>query len=367
MKLNHTIGVHQFTVLVIFFGVGTSILIAPASLAADAKQDAWISSIIGFALGVFQLAIYIALANRFPQKTLIEVNELVFGKWVGKIFSFFYISFFFVLCVGLLGDIGNFLTTEVLPETPIDFIMASLLVVVIFATRLGLVVIARGAEIFFPWVIFMFGLLVLMLVPQIELRKIQPVLENGFLPVLKAAFPFTSLQEFVVMMMLYPFVIKSQKTAKAFYFGYTFSGVVLIIIMLLCILVLGPGLTAENIYPSFSLAKKVNIANFFERVEVIIGGLWFITITFKLIITFYATLLGTSQLLRFKSYEFMTVPVAIFLIVTVLTSYTNIVFVMDFLDRVWPSYAYTFLIILPLLTLIMAWIGKKKLQCDTFA
>ncbi|MCY9669709.1 spore germination protein [Paenibacillus alginolyticus] len=357
-KENRIIDVHQFTILAIFFGVGTSILIAPSPLAADAKQDAWISSVIGIVAGLLPIAIYIRLSNRFPQKTVLEMNELIFGKWLGKAVSLLYTLFFFLLSVLMLGDIGYFLTTEVMPETPIVFIMACLMVVVIMATRKGPEVMARGAEIFFPWVVILYVMLVLMLAPKIETVRIQPVLENGFLPVLKAALPFLSLQEYVILMMIYPFVKVSKKTASAFYVGTLIAGVMLVIMVLLCILVLGPNLTASNLYPSFTLAKKISVGRIFERVEVIIGALWLITITFKLILTFFATALGTSQVFQFKSYNFLTVPLGMLTIAMVLPAYTNIVYAMDFIRRVWSAYALTFMFVLPLITWIVASVRK---------
>ncbi|MBP1155814.1 MULTISPECIES: endospore germination permease [unclassified Paenibacillus] len=362
MKENRAIGVHQFTVLVIFFGMGTSILIAPSPLAAVAKQDAWISSILGILLGLLPIAVYVALSSRFPHKTLMEMNELVFGKWLGKAVSFLYILFFLILSSLLLGDIGYFLTTDVMPETPIVFIMACLMVVVIMGTRLGPEVMARGAEIFFPWVVLLLVLLILMLLPKMDAVKIQPVLENGWMPVIKAVFPFFSLQEYVILMMIYPFVKVSKKAGHAFYSGSLIAGAVIIIIVLLCILVLGPDLTTVHNYPSFILAKKISVGKFFERVEIIIGGIWFITITFKLILSFFAAALGASQVFRLKSYSFLTIPLGMFTIVTNLLIYTNIVYVNDFIQRVWPAYASTFMLVLPLVTWIVAKLRKKSCQ-----
>lgn len=359
VKDRQVINVHQFTILVIFFGLGSSILIAPSALAAVAKQDSWISSILGALAGLIPIVVYVSLLQRYPQKTIIEINELVFGKWLGKTVSVLYIFFFFLLSVLLLGDIGYFVTTEIMPETPIDFVMACLMFVVIYACRLGLEVITKGAEIFFPWILLLYFLLLFMLLPQIHVEKIQPVLEYGITPVLKAAFPFFSLQEYIVLIMFYPYVKLSKKTPQAFYIGALIAGVMLICLIMLCILVLGPKLTTENLYPTFALAKKINIGNFIERVEVIIGGLWFITISFKLLMTFFSTVLGIRQMCRFKSYTFLTIPLGMLTVALVLPSYVNIVYVNQFVKRIWPSFSLIFMLLLPLLTWLIALFRKN--------
>jgi spore germination protein KB len=357
---NKKIGVHQFTIIVVIFGIGTSILIAPATLAVDAKQDAWIASVLGMLIGLLPIMIYVALSKKYPHKTIIEINELVFGKWLGKMVSLLYLSYFFILCVLLLGDVGYFLTTEVMPETPIIFFMGCLMIVVIIATRKGIVVIARGAEVYFPWVVLLLTMIVLMLLPNVELQKVEPVLENGLMPVLKGTIPFVSLQEYVVLMMIYPLIRSSKKSAASFYVGSLLAGIVLCIIVLICILVLGSGQTESNLYATFTLAKKISIGNFLERVEVVVGGLWFTTITFKLILTFYAATYGTSQLLQNKSYTYLTIPMGMLVTAMVLPTYTNIVYVMDFIHRVWPAYSLTFMVVLPLLTWFVALARRGK-------
>ena len=105
MNITVKISVRQFTVVVMFYTIGTSILVIPAGLAADAGQDAWITTMLGWLIGLGCVGLYMMLGKQFTNMTLYEYNEKVFGKWAGKIiFSFFYIHFVcwccncFILC-----------------------------------------------------------------------------------------------------------------------------------------------------------------------------------------------------------------------------------------------------------------------------
>lgn len=356
---SRTIGIHQFTGLVIFFGIGSTILITPALLAIESKQDAWISSLAGLVFTLLPIMVYLGLFKRYPQMSLTQINELAFGKWIGQTISLLYIGFFLILSSLIFGNIGYFLTTEVMAETPIDFIMFCLLVVVIMAVRLGPEVMARGAEIFLPWVALLFISLVLFLLPQMEMQKIQPVLENGFLFAIKGSIPYVSWQEYIVLLALFPYLKASKKIAPAFYAGTIISGAVLFIIMFLCITILGHGLTSVNMYPSYALAKKISIGKFLERVEVIIGGLWFITITFKLMLSLFAAVASASHVFRFRSYTFLTVPLSILAFTLVLPMTDNMVYIADFNLRIWPVYSFTMILALPLLTLIVSIFRKR--------
>nr|WP_246096794.1 GerAB/ArcD/ProY family transporter [Psychrobacillus soli] len=89
---------YQFLVLVIFFTVGTSILIVPSALASFAKQDAWIAAIIGTGIGLLIVWLFTKIGLWFPNLTFIQMNETLFGKWVGKAFSIFFIHDSFIYC-----------------------------------------------------------------------------------------------------------------------------------------------------------------------------------------------------------------------------------------------------------------------------
>ncbi|MCY9667431.1 GerAB/ArcD/ProY family transporter [Paenibacillus alginolyticus] len=114
------ISVRQFAVLVMIYTIGTTILVIPSGLAADAKQDAWLAAIIGVGLNLL-------------------------------IVCLFFIFFSFVGAATVLFNMGNFVNTQVMPETPIQSINLIFAIVVVMGVRLGLETLIRAAEIFFPW------------------------------------------------------------------------------------------------------------------------------------------------------------------------------------------------------------------------
>ena len=67
------ISVRQFAVLVIIYTIGTTILVIPSGLAADAKQDAWIAAIIGVGLNLLIVCLYNKVGDCFPDMTLIRI------------------------------------------------------------------------------------------------------------------------------------------------------------------------------------------------------------------------------------------------------------------------------------------------------
>ena len=292
---------------------------------------------------------------------LAQYSEKILGKWMGKAVSILFLPFPFLLASLVLRNIGDFLTTYIMPETPIQFIHMMMLIVVMMGIRLGIETIARAAEIIFPWFIVLFLMLVIFVSPQIEVQKIQPVLEEGMKPVLHAALLFAAypFMEFVTFLFIIPHVNRPGEVGKAFFAGTCMGGAIIVVLTALSILVIGPDHTARDIYPSYVLAQKINIGDFLQRIEAIIAGLWFITIFFKLSISFYAATLSLAQILNLKEYRMLVFPLGMIMVVFSLASSPNIVYNFTVILEVWVFFAGTFGLFLPLFLLGVAAIRKR--------
>ncbi|WP_019123838.1 GerAB/ArcD/ProY family transporter [Brevibacillus massiliensis] len=69
------ISLRQFTVLVMLITVGNSILVLPAIPALEAKQDAWISGLVGLAAGLLVVYLCCKTGALHPRLTLVESNR----------------------------------------------------------------------------------------------------------------------------------------------------------------------------------------------------------------------------------------------------------------------------------------------------
>ncbi|MZQ85243.1 endospore germination permease [Paenibacillus sp. 5J-6] len=355
------IGVHQFTILTVLFTIGSAILIAPSGLAYDAKQDAWIAAILGLLVGLLLVLLYLAIGQRFPQKTLAEYCEELMGKWIGKAISLLYFCFFFILAALVLRNLGDFISTQVLVDTPLQFTHIFFLAIVILGIRNGLETFTRTSEIFLPWVLLFFFLMFILLPTQMKTTNILPILGYGFKPVVRASLPLigTPYLELVVLLTILPFVNQTQKLGKAFLTGVSIGGSLIVIISLLSILVLGDDLTSVQMYPSFSLARRISIGSFLERLEVVMAGIWFITIYFKLTLCLYASAVTLGAIFKLSEIRQLYLPLGMSLVVLSVIAYPNSAYFIQFASKIWLFYSGTFGLIIPLLLLGLAIFRKK--------
>lgn len=362
-NMNEKISSSQFLVLVALFTIGTSILILPSGLAAEAKQDGWIAAIIGIGMGLLMVWAYTSLGDMCPQMTIIEINKYVFGKWIGSCISILFVFFSLINVPPLLFYMGNFMITNMMPETPIVAFNIFFILVVIMGLRFGIETIARTGEIFFPWIVFLFIIQVLLIIPQIKMENIQPVLETGVKPLFRAALNLTATSHlsFIVLFMIYPSLVNNpQKAKKAFFIGTIIGGLVMIIISFLSIAVLGSDQTARHQYPSFTLAKKVSVGDIIERIEAVIATIWFFTIYFKMTLYFYGGVVGLAQLLKFKDYRPLLMPLGMIVTVFSLVVYPDTVYMSTWDVKTWIPFSLTFGFVLPLLLLVMAKLKRNS-------
>jgi spore germination protein KB len=351
----------EFLLLVITFTIGSSILVAPAFLAALAKQDAWIAYAVTVLISLSFIFLYNQLATLYPSMTYVEYNEKIFGKWIGKISALLYLFYIFEITSGSLREIGDFFTTEVLVDTPIQIIMIIFLLTSLIGVRLGLEVISRTLVIFFPWIVVLLIFLFFFLVPEIKIVNIQPILGEGIKPIINGAYHNLALPflELPILLMITPYVTEKIKMKKAFYKGTLIGGFLLTILIMFCILVLGSDLTARQTYPSYMLAKKISIGNFLERIEVIVAIIWMLTLYFKLTICYYGLTLGLAQLLGLKNYQILLFPLAFLIITYSIFAYPNSVYFQDFIVKSFTPFSLTTSFLLPLLLVV---IGKIRVK-----
>lgn len=355
------IDISQFTILVITFTIGSSILYIPAVLIDKAKQDAWISALLALVVGMLMVLLYNSLSKRFPDKNFAEYSEEILGKWLGKVVNFLFFFYFYTLSSQLLRDVGDFISVQVMPETPIQAIIVLLLVAVVIGVKYGLEVIARTAEFFFPWIIILSTFLFLSLMPKINLNKIQPMFEIGIKPLVSSSLALITvpMMQLLVFLMIIPNCNKREKVGNAFLLGTLIGGVYLIIITIMVILVLGINTTKDMYFPSYALAKKISLGHFLERLESIMAWIWIMTVSSKVIITFYASLLAFSKIFNLKDYKIIVLPLALILQVLAIIVYPNASYTIMFVSKIHFPYAATIGLIIPLLLLLVAKLRKK--------
>ncbi len=195
-----------------------------------------------------------------------------------------------------------------------------------------------------------------------RLGKSLPILHTGWKPIIYGSlttttFPFA---ELVCVLVILPSVNNGKRIPKSMLAGALLGGITLEIMILLTIAVLGAPMTANQIYPAYSLAKKISIGNFLERIEAMLAIMWIVTTYFKTILNFYALMHGIANLTKLSDPKLATLPLGMILVVSSLVSFPDITYFNDLVANYWPYLDFTICLALPLLLLGLHFTAKKS-------
>lgn len=356
------ISARQFMLLVFMYSLGTSIIVRPSLIAGFAGANGWITSIIAAIIGVGVVFLLIRVSSIDEKKNLFELIESVMGKFIGKSVILLFLFFMLFLTATNLRQIGDFMTTQILVDTPIQFIMLIFALTSLYGIKLGLEVIGRSCEIFFPYAFVSLILLIILVSPEADLTKIKPVLEDRASATFATVIPTLGIPyfELIVFLAIIPYVNAFKKAKKGFYIGNIVGSFIVLLITFMCLVVLGPEFTGRQVYPTYILGKKISIADFLERIEILVAIAWFFTIFFKITINFYVLSLGFSHLFKLKSTSTLSTPLSFILVILGSILYPNIVYYQEIIAYYWVFFSATMGLCLPLVILIVGKIRQKK-------
>ncbi|MEN6350825.1 MAG: endospore germination permease [Syntrophomonas sp.] len=346
----------QMTILTTGFCIGTAVIVSPAK---GAGHDAWIAVLIGVVEALIIARVVTALAEMFIDKTAIEIIELVYGRFLGKVVCLMYLLTVFHILVLAATVFADFFATEVYPNTPNLVIIGLGGAICSSAARRGIETIARTTMVLVTLTLLIVIIDSLISIPLMEINNLLPVLDISRGKLLFAAhsaamFP---LAQIGALAMIFPFLNHQKGRFAPIAAGITIAGVFLALAVMRNSLVLGPVEAVFN-YPTYVVLKIINIKDIFSRLEVLVTMFFIFMLYMKASVLLYCITLGTAQMCKLRSYYPLIIPTAVLVIIFCLTNVRNPVDFFDFIDKAYPIYSAILLAVMPVLTLIIARLRK---------
>ena len=361
--VKENISLTQLFMLIFNFLLGSAIVIG---VGKDAKQDAWIAIILITLIGIGLMYFYYSISRSMPGKNLFEVMEYCFSRPIAILLSLVYVIYFLYTTTRVIRTFGEMITTAILPNTPIEIITLSIMLVIAYIIYLGLEVLARVAEIFTPYIVLflIFVLIFLLTSGEIQLHNIEPVLGDGMKPILKVMFPsllVLPFGELVVFTIILSSVTQLKKSKKVAFIAVLIAGTFLAVSSLLMVFTLGADVYQYTNFPLLNTTRLIAIAHFLERLDILVVFIMTMGVFIKSAVLIYCSLKGLEYVFR-KPYRYFTFPIS--MIVSVFSILIAVNYG-DHLEKLKSTLIYYFFIfmqlILPMLTIIiLIWKTKRK-------
>ncbi|MBB6447326.1 GerAB/ArcD/ProY family transporter [Bacillus benzoevorans] len=310
--LKENISLTQLFTFIVNLLLGSSIVVG---IGKDAQQNGWIAILIATLIGVGLMFFYFSLIHLQPNKNLYEIMEYCFTRKVTIILSSIYVSYFLYISARVLRTFGEMITAAIMPQTPLEVIVLSLLFILAYILYLGIEVLGRVSEILSPYIYFslLFLLLFLPLSGNIQLNRLLPVMGDGFKPVLKAVFPSLlsfPFGELIVFTIILSSINDLKKVGKISLIAVLTAGLQLIIGAVLMIITLGADVNQFSNFPLLSTARLVAVGEFAERLDPLVVFIMILGVIIKSALFLYCCLKGLEYIFRL-SYHYFAFPISI--------------------------------------------------------
>lgn len=348
----------QFSMLMVGFIFGTSIIISPAQ---SAGHDGWIATLIGIMEALLIVWVFSTLANQFKDKTLVEINDLVYGRILGKGISLIFIWYLFHLSALVLTNFSRFLATEIYFTTPKTVLLIGIVAVCASTVGRGIEVLARCSVVLVSFVLLLIINDLGLAIPTMDINNLLPILDIPVEKLLWAAhgaatFPFA---ETVAFTMIFAFLNNRKGRYAPAATAILIGGLCLTLLVARNSLVLGP-MQSTYVYQSYMAVQMIDIEDILSRLEVVVAVFFIFMVFVKVSVLLYGTALGLSQVFKLRSYRPLIIPVGILMIILSLTNVGSSLELYAFADKRYSIYAIPFELGIPLITLIVAKLRKLR-------
>ena len=338
--------------LIVGFINGSFLLIS--FLDEKVRQDTWLVIIFGFIVAIPFVASYILLSRKFSNKNLIQINDLVYGKIIGKLISVFYIIFFGILVAYNYRQIVDFYLGYILSETPDYAIYIVLGLLCAYAVSKGINTIAKTCLYTVAFAIFSAVGTTLLMLGKMDFTNFLPIFESSaadfsLATYISACIPYC---EIVWLLMVLPYVKSDKKIGKYVYISLGLSMLILLTITVRNISSLGAS-GAVFMESSFQSVRLINIGEFLTRMELFVALVVTASMFVKISILEFIFIKSFAQLFNLKTHKPYLLPfTALFIVLAIISFDSTVDNISDI--RYYVVFAMPFEFIIPLLSLLVA-------------
>ncbi|MFD0697601.1 endospore germination permease [Paenibacillus sp. GCM10027628] len=324
MDHKQIINQRQFSWLVSSVVTSGGILTLQNVLIRISETDAWVSYLLSI-LYIFIVAGFFAyLSSLYPQMHIFEISMLLLGRWGGTLVNLLIVFHIWLIVLGDLASVARFTGTLLLHNTPLEILIMLPCLLLIYFGRTSVEVIARVNDIFYPLFVVTVLLMPLLLSNEFSLQLISPVLTTSYQHVSSSNFLAIGGTGDVFFLGAFLHTIcNTNQIRSSIRHGGLLGIFLMTLILFLILIVLGPKMPGNFLYPTYNLVQMIHVTDFLDRLDLIMLTIWLPTFACKMVALYLALLIGISSIIREHDYPTINKPVALFLALTTILSFKS--------------------------------------------
>ncbi|WP_171652769.1 GerAB/ArcD/ProY family transporter [Paenibacillus foliorum] len=351
----------ELGLLFILFHFSTATGFLMTLLFSTQAYQGWLTIIVAAAGGLLITYISIVLAKQRAGEFLVHYGKELVGRWLHIILMIASCFFFIHLAGIVLRQVTDFMVQVYLPTTPSWVVAALFTFVVTMAVRIGIEAIFRCAAGF-----FLITFCVVVITPFLVANELNYDRSIALLTHFNAASLFSKSYPFIpwfgemyMVVFIFPFIAKSQKTFRSLLWSTVVSAFIIEINFVLCFLLFGSNLSGQMNYPILEMLRFIRIGDFLENLDPIFVAIWLASLFIKVSILLYIPVLISTQLMGLKDTRPFSFSFGAIMLGISIHLVNNSIELNQFILKSWPNFAL-FVECLPLIYWIMSLIKKHR-------
>ncbi|TRM11548.1 GerAB/ArcD/ProY family transporter [Lentibacillus cibarius] len=281
--------------------VGIGIITLPRTLAEPTNGvDGVFALVIGGTFAILMTWVVAKLAVQFPRESFFSYASSLTSKPVAVLFTLLFAIYGLSTTVYQTRAIASVSEEYLFERTPFGAVSLTFLLIVIYAVSGSRVGLFRLNMLFFPIVVFISLLVILLNIGLFIPENLLPVLTTDFSSqwnaLIKSTFSFMGFG----VLLFYTSLVKSPRNVpKKAAIGMSVAVVLYIMIFVMFIGVFGNLAAANLLHPTVELAKDVQIpGGFFERFESLFFVIWIMAIFNTTVMFFDSAIFALNALFK---------------------------------------------------------------------
>ncbi len=275
--------------------------------------DSWLAFLIsGVAAALFYILIVRIIRLR-PGMDLFEIVESAFGPVVGRILAIALLLCLLTYSTLIVEYMSQFVATTT-RNHGVDLVFSVVFIIVcIFLCKVSVHAFGRFINLVGPLIVITILLSFSVYFMRLTPSQLLPIMENGPKPVLTGAYalfisPFCNI---LLMFSFFKRMKSGKKFAKSLFISLAISVVIITARYAINIGVLGEFAIKELYYPSYMALSVLNIAPFFQRIEVLLAVHFILINLIKMSACIMFLRDGFNMLFKIKDKRVLIVPISL--------------------------------------------------------
>lgn len=305
-------GPAEAVILLAISNIARFFLPYPRSLAEIGGTAAWLTLPGGLVIALAGVYVMSVILNKYPDKTIIEITEEVFGPVLGTVFNL--VTFSFFLAVGALftREFAEAMIITALPETPVSVVTVAFLAMGLAGAYLGIEALARTSRLSYLYVLGGIALLLLAMVPQCDLDNLFPLLGRGPLQIFgNGSLSTAAVTEIILAAVLVQAMGGAGKFRSIGFRAMLIAYGLGVALMVTLSMTVHYQSLAEFTLPFYTLARQIYLGRFFQRVEAVFVIIWSVAGALKIALTLYGATVSLTRLLKLPDYRPLLWPLGL--------------------------------------------------------